>query len=211
MDEKALQQKPLTNGKFLERVETIKANINTLSTNISRIATLHQTILSDPYDSGSSDLESLTASTQVLNTAIKDQIKLLETDAARSRGNAVKDTQVKQLKSSFQRQLQDYRRQEASYDGQYRQQIARQYAIVNPNATEAETREALEADWSDEGVFRTALIGTNRTAEANSVLGAVRARHNDIEKIERTLVELNRLIEELATTIVVSLAKVNDV
>lgn len=139
--------------------------------------------------------------TQVLNTSIKDQIKFLETDAARSKDNQVKNTQVGQLKTSFTKQLQEYRVEEANYEKRYREQIARQYRIVNPEATESEVQEAANADWGNEGVFQTALK-TNRSATANTVLGAVRARHNDIQKIEKTLIELNQLMEDLATAVV---------
>merc|ERR1711939_421175 len=79
--------------------------------------------------------------------------------------------------------------------------IARQYRIVNPEATDSEVQEAADADWGNEGVFQTALK-TNRTATANTVLGAVRARHNDIQKIEATLIQLNQLMEDLATAVV---------
>ena len=95
--------------------------------------------------------------TQVLNTSIKDQIKFLETDAARSKDNQVKNTQINSLKSSFQKQLQEYRQEEANYERRYREQIARQYRIVNPEASEAEVREASNADWGNEGVFQTAV------------------------------------------------------
>lgn len=95
--------------------------------------------------------------TQVLNTSIKDQIKFLETDAARSKDNQVKNTQVGQLKTSFTKQLQEYRLEEANYEKRYREQIARQYRIVNPDATEAEVQEASQADWGNEGVFQTAV------------------------------------------------------
>ena len=44
-------------------------------------------------------------------------------------------------------------------------------------------------------------LKTNRTATASSVLGAVRARHNDIQKIERTLIELAQLFQDLATEV----------
>lgn len=191
-EQKFTQQSVLSNGDFLKRVETVKADILTLTANVSKIGTLHQSVLGDPYNNRSADLESLITQTQVLNTSIKDHIKFLETDAVRSRGNPVKDTQVKQLKSNFSRQLQDYRQEEATYERQYREQIKRQYEIVNPDATEAEKQEAAEADWGNEGVFQTALR-TNRSATANTVLGAVRARHNDIQKIERTITELNQV------------------
>lgn len=34
------------------------------------------------------------------------------------------------------------------------------------------------------------------------MLGSVRARHNDIQKIEKTMIELNQIMQDLATTIV---------
>jgi syntaxin 1B/2/3 len=191
----------MSNSDFLSRVEAVKADIRTLTTHVGQIASQHQRALSSPDGSSSSQLESLITQTQVLNTSIKDQIKFLETDAVRSRDNQVKNTQVGQLKTSFTKQLQEYRVEEANYEKRYREQIARQYRIVNPEATEAEVQEAANADWGNEGVFQTALK-TNRSATANTVLGAVRARHNDIQKIEKTMMELNQLMEDLATAVV---------
>ena len=143
---------------FLSRVEAVKADIRTLTTQVGNIASMHQRTLSSPDNSSSSaQLESLITDTQVLNTSIKDQIKFLETDAARSKDDQVKNTQVTQLKTSFQKQLQEYRQEEASYERRYREQIARQYRIVNPEATDSEVREATNADWGNEGVFQTAV------------------------------------------------------
>ena len=93
----------------------------------------------------------------MINTSIKDQIKFLEIDAARSKDNQVKSTQINQLKTSFSKQLQEYRQEEANYEKRYREQIARQYRIVNPEASESEIQEAANADWGNEGVFQTAV------------------------------------------------------
>ncbi|GAB7357548.1 hypothetical protein MBLNU459_g0064t1 [Dothideomycetes sp. NU459] len=196
------QSTVLSNQDFLSRVEAAKADIRTLTSYISQIAAAHQRTLSSPDSSSNSALESVVTQTQVLNTSIKDQIKFLETDAARSGRNNIKDSQVGQLKTSFKKQLEEYRTEEATYERRYREQIARQYRIVNPEATEAEVQEAANADWGNEGVFQTALK-TNRTATASTVLGAVRARHNDIQQIERTLIELNKLFEDLAEAVVI--------
>lgn len=147
----------LSNQDFLSRVEAVKADIRTLTTQVGQIASAHQRTLSSPDNSSSAQLESLISQTQVLNTSIKDQIKFLETDAARSRGNQVKDTQIRQLKTSFQKQVQEYRQEEANYEKRYREQIARQYRIVNPEASESEVQEAADADWGNEGVFQTAV------------------------------------------------------
>lgn len=151
----------LSNQDFLSRVEAVKADIRTLTTHVGQIASLHQRSLSSPDDSAGQQLESMITQTQVLNTSIKDQIKFLETDAVRSKDNQVKNTQVGQLKSSFQKQLQEYRVEEANYEKRYREQVARQYRIVNPEASESEVQEAANADWSNEGVFQSAVSLSN--------------------------------------------------
>ena len=147
----------LSNQDFLSRVEAVKADIRTLTTHVGQIASLHQRALSSPDSGAGQSLESMITQTQVLNTSIKDQIKFLETDAVRSKDNQVKNTQVGSLKTSFQKQLQEYRVEEANYERRYREQIARQYRIVNPEATDSEVQEAADADWGNEGVFQTAV------------------------------------------------------
>jgi syntaxin 1B/2/3 len=51
-------------------------------------------------------------------------------------------------------------------------------------------------------------LKSNRSAAATSVLGAVRARHNDIQKIEQTMLQLNQLFEDLAEQVIVQEAAV---
>lgn len=147
----------LSNTDFLARVEAVKGDIRTLTSYIGQIASAHQRTLSAPDSTSNAALESVITQTQVLNTSIKDQIKFLETDAARSGRNQMKDSQSGQLKTSFKKQLEEYRTEEATYERRYREQIARQYRIVNPEATESEVQEAANADWGNEGVFQTAV------------------------------------------------------
>ncbi|KAF1815255.1 t-SNARE [Eremomyces bilateralis CBS 781.70] len=192
----------LSDADFLERIQATKGDINTLSTQISNIATMHQRALSSTDSTMSQQIDTVVENTQVLNSQIKDQIKFLETDAVRSGDNKTKHSQVRNLKQQFKQQLEEFQREESTYRQRYKDAIARQYRIVNPTATEDEVQEAADADWGNEGVFQTALR-SNRQAHASSVLGAVRARHNDIQRIERTLGELAQLFQDLAEAVVV--------
>jgi syntaxin 1B/2/3 len=130
-----------------------------LSSNIQEIASLHQRALSSPDSSSSAQLENIVTQTQLKNTQIRDQIKSLELDAAKTQDGtkSVKARQAKQLKSDFEKALKDYQQEEVAYRQRYREQIARQYRIVNPEASEAEVNEASELDWGSEGVFQTAV------------------------------------------------------
>lgn len=69
----------------------------------------------------------------------------------------MKSRQAKQVKGEFEKALSDYQKEEVDYRNRYRDQIARQYKIAYPNATEEEVREAGELDWGNEGVFTTAV------------------------------------------------------
>lgn len=192
----------MSRDDYLQRIEGVKSRIGLLTSNINEIASIHQRMLSSPDNRASAQLESLVTETQVQNTQIKDQIKFLERDAAREPANSFKNTQVDSLKRSFTAQLRDFEKEEADYSKRYREAIARQYRIVNPEATEAEVNEAANADWGDEGIFQQALK-SNRSGQASSVLGAVRVRHNDIQRIEQTLGELAHLFTELNEVVVI--------
>lgn len=44
-------------------------------------------------------------------------------------------------------------------------------------------------------------LRSNRSAAANTVLGSVRARHDEIKRMESTLIELAQLFEDLAAAV----------
>lgn len=142
---------------FLTRVKALNSDIDSLTGNISQIGSVHQRLLSSPESQGSSQLEHLVSQTQILNTQIKDNIKRLEEDAARSGRNDTKNSQIRTLKNNFKRQLEEYQKEEQAYRQRYRDQIERQYRIVNPEASDEEVKEAADANWGDEGVFQTAV------------------------------------------------------
>jgi len=189
---------------FLSQVTTIQNNISTLSQNVTRIAGLHNQTLQS-YDTGSassaqltSQLESLVAETSMLNNHIKDDIKFLERDSKfpGDPQGMPKRQQVDKLKRSFDQELKNYQLMESQYRGQYRAQMERQYRIVKPDATQEEVDAAVQS--GETQVFSQAILSTARSSNAQSTLGAVQARHAEIQRIEQTLVELVELFEEMA-------------
>lgn len=81
-------------------------------------------------------------------------------------------------------------------------QQRRQYLIVNPNATDAEIREVTEAGSGDMQIFSQALMNADRRGQAQSTLANVRQRHDAIQQIERTMVELAQLFQDLDAIVV---------
>jgi syntaxin 1B/2/3 len=150
----------LSQQEFLGRIDFLRNEIGTLTNNVQAIASMHQRSLAEA-DSGLSaqQLERVVAETQSLNSGIRDQLKFLANDANRTTdgSRSVKERQVATIKNQFERELHSYQEEESNFRSRYRDQIARQYRIVNPQATEDEVRQATEADWGNEGVFQTAV------------------------------------------------------
>lgn len=161
--------KPLSQQDFLQRIDGTKGRITQLTQDIGAISNIHQRMLSSPDNRSSAELESIVSQTQIRNTQIKDEIKFLERDAARDPSNSFKRTQVESLKRTFKSQLEDFQREEADYSKRYREAIARQYRVINPEATEAEVQEAANADWGDEGIF-TQAVSSLTTQQINHIL-----------------------------------------
>ncbi|KAI5811304.1 t-SNARE, partial [Peziza echinospora] len=189
---------------FLAQVSNIQTSIANLSQNVSRIATLHNQTLQS-YDTGSptstqltAQLESLVAETSLLNNHIRDDIKFLERDSKfpGDPQGVPKRQQVDKLKKSFDSELKNYQLMEGQYRGQYRAQMERQYRIVKPDATQEEIDRAVES--GETQIFSQAIMSSSRTSNAQTTLGAVRARHAEIQRIEQTLVQLVQLFEDMA-------------
>ncbi|KAK8098259.1 t-SNARE [Apiospora kogelbergensis] len=193
----------LSQSDFLSRVGVLRNEIATFQKNVRDIASLHARAL-DEADNGMSqhNVDSLTTATRALIQGIRDQLKFLAQDAANTRDSSksLKDSQVSTIKNNFQSELQAYQEEESTFSKRYRDQIARQYRIVNPEASEEDVQRAANADWGNESVFQSALR-SNRTGQATSVLGNVRARHNELQRIEQTMIELASMFQDLAVLV----------
>lgn len=149
----------LTQQDFLSRVSHVRNEIRSLTADVQRIGSLHQQALGGSDEHAQRRLDDLVAQTQLKNTSIRDQIKSLQRDAEKTTdGSAsMKKRQWEALNGDFKKELQNYLQEESQFRERYRDQIARQYRIVNPDATEDEIRQASDMDWGNEGVFQTAV------------------------------------------------------
>ncbi|KAL5604764.1 uncharacterized protein BROUX77_004950 [Berkeleyomyces rouxiae] len=190
---------PLDRSTFLNEASTLRTNIQSLNTDIDNIVALHQRALASTDTNASAAVDSAVSEAQDKAIQLKNHLAQLDEDISRtptSSAAQAKTGQYNTLKKQLQDTVQRLMQTEAEYSRKYREQIARQYRVANPEATEEEVQAATEQDWSNEGVFQTALHDS-RMRHAQSALGAVRARHNDLQHIERSLQELSLLFDQI--------------
>lgn len=149
----------LSQQDFLSRVAHARNEIRSLTADIQEIAALHQRSLTSSDGFGAQQLENVVSQTQLKTSSIRSQIQFLKQDTERTTDGSrnLKQNQFKSLNKDFKDEVGRYLQEEQAYRERYREQIARQYRIVNPDASEDEVRQATDADWGNEGIFQQAV------------------------------------------------------
>ncbi|KAI8341183.1 t-SNARE [Chlamydoabsidia padenii] len=193
-----------TMSGFFGEIEDLKSDIATVGTNIQEIQSLHESALSVTSVSQSknyaSQLAALKNETQQRNNDIKNRLKSLEGTNGKYRSNdsdgKIRKTQTDALRKRFLGTIQEYQDMERMYDQRYRQRIERQIRIVKPEATSEEVEDIIDSDQSSQ-VFTQSLMQAGRSSQARAVLNEVQDRHQDIKRIEKTIVELHQLFMDM--------------
>ncbi|ORX93352.1 t-SNARE [Basidiobolus meristosporus CBS 931.73] len=187
---------------FFTEAQTIEESIEKINGNIKTIAELH----SHSLDLVSNE-ESLRISHGLDRTINETRLQLIDTknriqamEVENRKIHVSSNSQIRRnrhaaLKMKFLNSLKSYQSIEVTYRDKYQQMIERQIRIVNPDATDEDIGAALDNEHG--GVFAQAIMKSNRTNEARSVFQAVQDRHADVKKIEKTILELSNLFQEM--------------
>ncbi|KAI7880308.1 t-SNARE [Lichtheimia hyalospora FSU 10163] len=188
---------------FFREIEDVKELIRRINLNISDIEELHGSSLINISDEQMSEntrrLELLSSETTKLNNEAKKKIKAVELSNAQLPDTGDKPMRVTQhaaLKKRFIETIQRYQDIERTYQQKYRQRVERQIRIVKPDATPDEIEQVLDSDEAPQ-IFAQSLMQANRSGHANAVLSEVQTRHDDIKKIEKTILELHQLFLDM--------------
>lgn len=149
------------------------------------------------YDS--KQIENLVNEAQSLQLDLKNRIKNVQTQAVHSRDQTKVD-QAETCRKRFLDLIQDYRLVEARNKESTKEQAARQYQIIKPDATDEEIKAVVE-DGSQQ-YFQQALMQSNRRGEACSVLNEVQVRHRELLKLEKTMAELTQLFHDMEELVI---------
>ncbi|OZJ01712.1 hypothetical protein BZG36_05315 [Bifiguratus adelaidae] len=188
---------------FFSEVESLKQAIANVNTNVSQIQELHAVALTNINEQASErnsrDLNAVINETNAMNQNIKKRIKAMEAYIMRQPPNApdlnLKRNQHGQLQNKFLDSIQRFQAIESDYNKQYKARIERQIRIVKPNATAQEIDQIIESD--NPQIFAQSLMTAQRSGQARAVLSEVQTRHDDIKKIEKTILELHQLFMDM--------------
>ncbi|KAG0212172.1 Plasma membrane t-SNARE, secretory vesicle fusion [Mortierella sp. GBA30] len=192
---------------FFSEVTSIQEDITKIEQNISKIEELHDVSLNgvateEQASRTNRQLEGITADTTQLSNRTKKRIKDIELAnlrLANSPDIQIRRTQAASLKEKFLKTLRRYQSSESEARKKYQGRMERQYKIVRPDATPQEIAQAMESD--NQQIFAQSVLQSTRYGDANRALREVQSRHDDIKKIEKTILELHQLFIDMETLV----------
>lgn len=145
------------------------------------------------------EIDAMGADIMATYRALAERVKRIKSqpDARQPRN----EPQVNALDRRIRKAINNFQSVESQFRKDVQEQQRRQYLIVNPDATESEIREATEAG-GDTQIFQQALLNADRRGQAQSTLRNVQQRHDAVQQIERTMMELAQLFQDLDAIVV---------
>lgn len=188
---------------ILNECRAIDQGIDEIKQSLSNLAMLQQRSLDDPDSSANSQtnrqLDAIASETMGMYRNFAGRIKAIKQQP--ESGSPKNAPQLGKIDRKLKTAIQEYQSMDSGYRKKLQDQMARQYRIVRPDASEAEVREAIE-DTSNQQVFSQALMQSNRQGQSRAALAAVENRHAAIQKIESQMIELAELFQDMEALVV---------
>lgn len=197
---------------ILNECRDIDTGIAQIERNLEQLRMLQQRTLDDADSSSSSaanrQLDALSSETMAQYRELTERVRTVKSNPD---ANTPKNKpQVGRVDRRLKQAIQQYQQVESGFRKRTQDQMARQYRIVRPDASEQEVRAAVE-DTSNNQVFSQALMQSDRQGRARAALSAVQDRHKALVKIEQQMVELSQLFQDMDTLVVQQEAAVTQI
>jgi syntaxin 1B/2/3 len=173
----------------------IQRGVQDVENKLRSLAVLQKRALDDADTSSGSatkrELDLLTQEIMDQYRALTDRVRAVKANPdARQRLNV---DQVNKTDRDLRRAIQKFQELESSSRHEMQARLEREARIAHPDASDAEIAEIVR---SDTQIFQQAVMGS-RSEQANRVLGAVKQRHQEMLQIEKSLMELLNLLNDV--------------
>lgn len=190
-------------NSILNECSDIDRGIDQVEQNLGQLRNLHRAALGDTDTTSGSrvnrEVDALSSETMSLYRSLVDRVRKVKSSPDSSQ--PMNARQVERVDRRLKNAIQQYQSVEADYQREMQGQIARQFKIVRPDATEEEVSRAVDGAQGGQ-VFTQALMQSNRQGQASAALNNVKDRHAQILKIEKQMSELAQLFQDMNTLVV---------
>lgn len=195
---------------FLAQSEEISQNTHKIDQLNGELDKLHKQALlaANPEESGdaSAKIEVITAKVNQYSNKNRNMLKAIERENEQLREIApsgsghmrMRESKHRALATSFLSVTKKLQKMQQNYRDKYRQQLERQYKIVNPNATAEEISQIT----NDESGAQAKIFASAVKEDSKKTLSQMKDRFQDMKTIEKNILELHQLFLDLQTLVV---------
>lgn len=188
---------------FQEEIDAVEEGIKSIREYIQELEMLQKKTYSAFSEAEANELEAqldqVTNAANSLSGQISNKIKVMQ-ERINAKPQDAETQMQKNLHTALTRKfmgvLSEYQNSQKSNRDACRDRFVRQYRIVNPNASEDEIQAKL-AQNTPQGLFSSQLLESTRSQRGKQALQAAEDRHRDVERIGKSILEVNQLFMEL--------------
>lgn len=202
-------------GAFFREVESVQANIATIKRNVRTIQGLsNELIVGAAGEQASSqktaELDRMITETNRVVRTTRDKLKAMaEENKNPEGGKKSKSTTPAEIRirtnmhgtlcQKFTAVVRAYGDVQSAYQNSSRERLARQCKVVRPDLTDDEIKAVVET--GDDAVFRDAILEHDLRDRARQALSYVENKHNDIVRLNNSIMELHQLFVDMSTLV----------
>ncbi|KAI9345266.1 t-SNARE [Obelidium mucronatum] len=203
-------------GRFFDDVDAVRTDLDRIQQKmLPDLISMQQRIISSTQPSETQRLTSQINSVQdnisaTLQSARKT-VKKLSADNANLAAGAESHSRKGQLGTLAKKLMavaDEFQSAQRSFRNKYKQRMEREIRIARPDATPQEIARALDS--ASGSAFSQQLL-SSRNEKARRALEEVQDRHTELQKIERSLVELFDLFQEMQQLIETQQEMINNI
>ncbi|KXS21097.1 t-SNARE [Gonapodya prolifera JEL478] len=198
--------------EFFEEVGLVRDGIASLKRDIDSVEPLHGKALTATSEAQrteiSKEIDRVMDRIQAQSNKIRQKLKGMEAankkffkDGGQGSSDArIRESQQIALSKKFVEHMTEYKDLQQKYQGKIKQRMKREILIVKPDATDTEINQAMESGTN--GIFAQQMLKTSKqTEEARAALVDIQNRHEEILRIEKTVLELQQLFMDMAVLV----------
>ncbi|KAK6614957.1 hypothetical protein ACHAPC_005226 [Botrytis cinerea] len=185
---------------ILNRCRQIDIEIDNTARGIGALESLRGRINREVDQGGiTRDLEDISAQTMASQRDIIEELR--KTKLMPDAGSDMNTKQIGRVQRKLKKTMEEFNAKEQQIKNAVRDQMRREYRIVNADATDEEVAAAVP-DSEPQQMFQQALMTSNRQGQANTTLNAVRDRNAAIKKIEQDIIQVAELFSQMENLVV---------
>lgn len=196
--------------RFFTQVNEIKESNKRVKLFTDEIEKLHKNALSTPNAEESAavsgQIEALMSKVNQMTNKTRRTLQEMdgvnrELSATSPKGSGnlrMRDSNYRQLSKSFMDVMKNYQKVQEVYQEKYRAQLQRQYLIVKPTATRSELADLTR----DPEAMKVQVFAMNVRGDAKTTLNQMKNRLQDMQNIEKSILELNQMFLQMQDLVV---------